>query len=137
MASVFSYSCEVPMPFIRLLPFIPLPLLFMPVPLLFIPALLIPLALPFMPVPLFMPEPDPVAERPVAVELVVPLPPPILVCASAGPAIESASAIIISFFILYSFLGVTPHPRQQTGICIVPKLCGVQRAHDAQDFWRN
>jgi hypothetical protein len=31
----------------------------------------------------------------------VPLPPPILVCASAGPVIERASAIIISFFILF------------------------------------
>ena len=98
LAGAFSYSCEVPMPFIRLPAFIPVPLLFMLVlllillPLLFMPA-------PFMPIPLFMPEPDPVADKPVAVEPVVPLPPPILVCASAGPAIESASAIIISFFI--------------------------------------
>jgi hypothetical protein len=64
--------------------------------LLFIPALFMPVPFPFMPVPLFIPEPDPVADKPVAVEPVVPLPPPLLLCASAGPAIERASAIIRS-----------------------------------------
>src|ERR1700691_3790265 len=56
-ATLCSYSCEEPVPFIRLLLFIPLPLLFiraplplMPGPLLFIPR-----------PPLFMPEPDPAA----------------------------------------------------------------------------
>jgi hypothetical protein len=72
----------------------------MPALFLFIPLLFMPVPVPFMPVPLlFMPpEPDPVADNPVAVLPVVPL--PLFVCASAGPAITRPSAIIISFFIL-------------------------------------
>jgi hypothetical protein len=55
------------------------------VPLLFIPApLCMPVPLWFIPLPpLFMPEPDPVVDNPLAVEPVVPLPPPLLLCASA------------------------------------------------------